>query len=380
MKYYLKMKKNKFDFNNKLFKCLKKRNIKFPISSIFSSFICKNIYIIFLLIFILLFIYNKDLNNQNVLQLNQNKNKFFFFEKNQDELKYCDNYGLFIYDYYDRKREYSHGNIGDYFQSLAALQYLPKNCKPYFVDRDLVRYYYGPKIKLIMNSWNLLLQGNKLVSQQITPIFLSYHLSNNGKLPDIYINDLKKYSPIGCRDKKTRDQFIKYGIDAYFSSCLTTTLDIDYSINENERTNEIIFADFKLGNNPQVDDFLLSLKAYNLSSAIFISHIFHTKLNHIERFRLAKRLLNRYSRARLIITTRIHGALPCLSFNTPVILINKKYNYRRFPGLYELLNTIGINKEKKFEIRVNIDDNGLIYNPKNYLIYANKLKDRLRKF
>ena len=87
MKYYLKMKKNKFDFNNKLFKCLKKRNIKFPISSIFSSFICKNIYIIFLLIFILLFIYNKDLNNQNVLQLNQNKNKFFFFEKNQDELK-----------------------------------------------------------------------------------------------------------------------------------------------------------------------------------------------------------------------------------------------------------------------------------------------------
>ena len=76
--------------------------------------------------------------------------------------------------------------------------------------------------------------------------------------------------------------------------------------------------------------------------------------------------MNRYSRARLIITTRIHGALPCLSFNTPVILINKKYNYRRFPGLYELLNTIGINKEKKFEIRVNIDDNGLIYNPKNY--------------
>ena len=31
----------------------------------------------------------------------------------------------------------------------------------------------------------------------------------------------------------------KYGIDAYFSSCLTTTLDIDYSVNDLERTNEI---------------------------------------------------------------------------------------------------------------------------------------------
>ena len=51
----------------------------------------------------------------------------------------------------------------------------------------------------------------------------------------------KKYSPIGCRDLKTRDQFISYGIKAYFSSCLTTTLDIDFAVNEKERTSEIIF-------------------------------------------------------------------------------------------------------------------------------------------
>ena len=27
-------------------------------------------------------------------------------------------------------------NIGDYIQSLAALQFLPKNYKPYLIDRD----------------------------------------------------------------------------------------------------------------------------------------------------------------------------------------------------------------------------------------------------
>ena len=246
---------------------------------------------------------------------------------------YCDGYGLFIYDYYDGKREYPEANIGDYIQSLAALQYLPKNCKPYFVDRDLVRYYYGPKIKLIMNGWNLLLQGNKCISKQITPIIISYHLSNDEKLPNTYIENLKQYSPIGCRDKKTEDQFMKYGIKAYFSSCLTTTLDIDYAVNENERTNEIIFIDYILGNYPKADDFLFSLKAYNLSNAIYISHNFPTNLTHIERFQYAKKLLNKYSRAKLIITTRIHGALPCLALNTSVILINKNYDYKRFPGL-----------------------------------------------
>jgi hypothetical protein len=231
-----------------------------------------------------------------------------------------------------------------------------------------------------MNGWNLLLQGNKCISKQITPIIISYHLSNDEKLPNTYIENLKQYSPIGCRDKKTEDQFMKYGIKAYFSSCLTTTLDIDYAVNENERTNEIIFIDYILGNYPKADDFLFSLKAYNLSNAIYISHNFPTNLTHIERFQYAKKLLNKYSRAKLIITTRIHGALPCLALNTSVILINKNYDYKRFPGLYELLNTIGINKNKKFEIRVNIDDKGLVYNSKSFLEYSNKLKAQLRKF
>ena len=79
----------------------------------FSSIISKHIYIIFLFILILIifqrekgiksiifkesFKYNIDLNQENALQLKQNKNKFFFFFY-QDELNYCDGYGLFIYD------------------------------------------------------------------------------------------------------------------------------------------------------------------------------------------------------------------------------------------------------------------------------------------
>ena len=306
--------------------------------------------------------------------LYKNNNKFFFFEKNQEELKYCTNYGLMIYEY---NNKINIVNIGDYIQSLAALQYLPKNCKPYFVDRDTIQFYNGSKVKLIMNSWNEISKGNKYISNQIIPIFISYHISNKKGLPSIYLKNLGNFSPIGCRDTNTRDKLLKYGINAYFSSCLTTTLDIDYSVCEKERTNDIIFTDFKFGDYSQADNYILSLKAYNFNNLINITHLCNLTLTHIERFKFAKKLLDKYARAKLVITTRLHAALPCLALNTPVILVNKKFDIR-FSGLYKFLNTIGRNEENKFEIKVNVDNKGFVYNSKEYLSYSIKLKEALK--
>ena len=344
--------------------------------------------IIILIIIIFLLILLHKINGKNNLNDNipkkfilfEEEDKFFFFEKNQSELDYCEKYGLLIYEYYyDRKVPQNWGtNIGDYIQSLAALQYLPKNCKPYLIDRDELQFYNGTKIKLIMASWNTLLKGNKYISPYIEPILISYHLSNTDKLPSTYVENMKKFSPIGCRDIKTRDQFISYGINAYFSSCLTTTLDIDFAVDKGERNDEIIFIDYKFGNYPKADEFLYSLKAYNFSKITYTQHHFNIKLTHIQRFQLAKKLLDKYARAKLIISTRLHGALPSLACHTPVIFVNKKYDYRRYPGLYELLNTVGINSEGKFEIRVNISDKGFVNNPKKYSEYAIKLKEYLK--
>ena len=230
--------------------------------------ITKYIYIYLLLILVLILfkmenLCNYYLNNIRVSNLSSKKdnNKFFFFEKNQDELKYCDNYGVFVYDFYyylgGKIREYP-SNLGDYIQSLAAIQYLPKNCKPYLVDRDMLRFYHGPKIKLIMNGWHLIHDGNNYISSQIKPIFLSFHLNRFDTSTD-YIKKLKLFSPIGCRDNSTRDKLIKYGINAYFSSCLTTTLDIDYASNEKIRTDEIIFIDYKLGDYPEADEYIQNM-------------------------------------------------------------------------------------------------------------------------
>ena len=117
----------------------------------------------------------------------------------------------------------------------------------------------------------IIVQGNEKISSQIIPIFLSYHIMNRNRLSSLYFQDLAKFSPNGCRDIYTRDKLIEHEIKAYFSSCLTTSLYIDYSAKEKERTNDILF---------------------NFSNVIYIQHNFLLKnFTHIERFKFAKNLL-----------------------------------------------------------------------------------------
>ncbi len=326
------------------------------------------------------FDYSNYNNNQNIFNNITKDDENFFFGKTKGQLNYCNNYGLLVYDYYSKGNvnEYT-DNIGDYIQSLAALQFLPKNCFPFLVDRDSIRFYHGPKIKLIISGFFGLSLGNIKISEQINPLFISYHINDDQfkNFRDIFTN-LKKFQPIGCRDLSTQKKLEREGIEAYFSGCLTTTLDIDYAAKDSERTDEIIFIDYKIGEYSQADNFLLSLKAYNFSKIIKITHHFNITYGHLDRFKIAKSLLNRYARAKLVVSTRVHGALPCLALRTPVIFINYSYDYNRFPGLYELLNTVGKNAEGKFETKVNLDKNGLVYNSDKYLEYANKLKEKLK--
>ena len=228
-----------------------------------------------------------------------------------------------------------------------------------------------------MNAWNIIEKGNRKVPSNIYPIYLSYHISNIKNIDSITLNNLKKNEPIGCRDKFTQKYLQKKGINSYFSSCLTTTLDINFAVNQIERTNDIIFIDFRFGEFPEADKFIKSLKAYSFSNIKYKRHMYKAQYSHLQRFKIAKQLLDQYARAKLVISTRIHGALPCLALKTPIIFVNKKYDIR-YPGLYELLNTVGINSKGKFEINVKLNNNNLVVNPTNYLQYAHRLKIRLK--
>ena len=67
------------------------------------------------------------------------------------------------------------------------------------------------------------------------------------------------------------------------------------------------------------------------------------------KFALADKYLTLYAQARLVVTTRIHVALPCLAFGTPVILYGHVWGQTRLSGLLDLFHTIGPKDMKSTE-------------------------------
>ena len=59
----------------------------------------------------------------------------------------------------------------------------------------------------------------------VQPIFLSFHLNRIQVLDDdAAIAYLREHGPVGCRDWATVDLLLSAGVDAFFTGCLTTTV------------------------------------------------------------------------------------------------------------------------------------------------------------
>ncbi|HIP92256.1 MAG TPA: hypothetical protein EYH25_02205 [Thermotoga sp.] len=125
----------------------------------------------------------------------------------------------------------STANLGDDIQALAAKQFLPR--VDVILDREFLNQVSSKDIiKVIMNGWFTHRPDNWPPSFNIEPLFISFHISPaiaNKLLSRKTVEYLKKYEPIGCRDEYTRDLLKSKGVDAYFSGCLTLTLDYGYS-------------------------------------------------------------------------------------------------------------------------------------------------------
>lgn len=262
-------------------------------------------------------------------------------------------------------------NIGDYIQSLAARQFLPS--VDAFVNREGIRDYSGEAVKLIMNGWWRIFDGNETVNPKITPLYISYHIAVPEELTATTFTDLKKHEPIGCRDMATCRLLEQHDIKAYFSGCLTLTLGRKYRVSDDQRGREVILSDLHSHflNPPRIKFFDFFKKnthsgklrrigqkeLHNMISTLIsdvspdeIVQLKHSlpirEESHEKRFEIAEEYLRRYAKARLVITSRIHSALPCLALGTPVLLVFHRYDALRYEGLIDLLNYIGLRDEK----------------------------------
>lgn len=236
-------------------------------------------------------------------------------------------------------------NIGDDIQTYAA-SLLVDN--PKFLDRENLHLNGDGNIKTITNGWFMTHDKHWPPAKYINPLFISFH--GNKKIINIENKDYyKKFEPIGCRDYDTVNHFKAIGIDAYFSGCITLTLP---KINIS-KTDEIIAIDLLRTNYDQKFREVIINKIIPedyKSKITFDTHLVNSleEISIEDRLENVKKRLNRYASAKLVITSLIHCALPCLAIGTPVLFIdlgfsNRGYRRTRFNGILDLMNTCNAN-------------------------------------
>ena len=301
-------------------------------------------------------------------------------------------------------------NIGDYIQSLAALQYTDGYCC--YIEKERIALFNNhEKMKTIMNAWYMWHPDNwppmeeainpLLISMHISPLMFDQMLACGGK------EYLIAHGPVGCRDTGTLKLLKEAGVPSYFSACLTLTLGRTYRY-QGERKGvyfvdaffppiryvnggkavyqpmNLVKAAFYFFRNMKKVSFLarksffkgrFKLQTYYnasmfyqvyssmftddvLLNAEYSSHMLpvSSTWNHDELLDAAKHLLHKYARAKLVVTSRIHCALPCLGLDTPVVFVTNKdlestenrWNTPgRFGGLMQLFRVVCYNSKNR---------------------------------
>jgi len=311
-------------------------------------------------------------------------------------------------------------NIGDYIQGLAQAMFLGQiDC---FVPRENIKNFESKeKILMILNGWFKDYPLDWPPSSCIEPLFVSFHVRPTIAeqiLSRDCVEYFKQHAPIGCRDKNTEKLLKGRGIESYFSGCLTLTLGEKYKTQD--KTDKVYFVD-ALSHRQNFLKFLLSIvknylkiirilkiwkeqdfnQGYSLFkifwkatdfyeqysehfsdeilfNAEYICHTVHPEMfkDEQEKLNYAENLVKKYACAKLIVTSRIHCALPCVGLETPVVFVTDENGdigaEGRLDGLIDLFDKIAYATK-----------NGLVFKEHkktDYVPLKNALVKRVKEF
>lgn len=281
---------------------------------------------------------------------------------------------------------YSTTNLGDDIQSLAAAQFLPR--VDHYVDRDALSTAQSlGETCVIMNGWFKRNPRDWPLPDNIRSLFVSFHIASQHQRELTQPKCLRYYErfgPIGCRDYFTLNLLKSFGVDAYFSGCLTLT----FPKSGLPRDGRTYFVD-PFGPNPGYrfphpgdsgfrEDLWRCFPETVRRKAVFVTHACGSGESAEARFKKAGRLLGIYSRASLVVTARLHCALPCLAMGTPVIFLYHDKDNPRFQGLFELMRSCSL--EDLREGRLKIDWENPPQNFSDFSAAAELLRNRCTQF
>lgn len=265
-------------------------------------------------------------------------------------------YGIVVYEEKreqerEQEKEQFITNVGNYVQWLAIEElYSYMGLK----EDDIVRLkseelydYKGEKLILPINYMmcdaDICVYTTKdhrfIFSEDIIPVFLGISIKKGyWEWTDERIAYFKKYEPIGCRDYLTWKTITDLGIRAYLAGCLTWTFPLDKKRKEGKT---VYFVEAPKA----VEEYVPSeLK----KDCKFISQeIKITEEQFYDReygWKATRDLLEEYKQnAKLVVTSRLHCASPCMAMGIPVILVKEYFGYPfdllgKFVPLYSYKN------------------------------------------
>lgn len=254
---------------------------------------------------------------------------------------------------------YTTENLGDDIQSLAADQFLPRI--DFQINREQLAEYRGDGCKLILNGWFAHTETALPPPPHVNALPISMHWWEGYGLSNDFLRWCFENHPIGCRGRFTIRQCESLHIPAYLSGCLTTTFPqfigkrkgiicVDVPANYMSRINHLV------GGADTRTHFLAESERDDADA----------------RLSMADCLLDDYRHAELVVTTRLHCALPCYAFGTPCILLRYSKDLdHRLEGLEAFVNIMDVGELAAYS-SISPDD---YYIPSSY--YANILPKKM---
>ena len=165
----------------------------------------------------------------------------------------------------------------------------------------------------------------------VRPLFVSFHVNRPDMLTPAALDYLRRHGPIGCRDWSTVDLLLSAGVDAFFTGCLTSTVDAVVPrqaepLPPEQKKVGLIDAPVRVRANVRREYELVqhaSAEVPGLSSAAGV--------------RAAVAALSRYQATYVrVITSRLHAYLPATSLGIPTRFMPTNPGDARFAGLRDM--------------------------------------------
>ena len=161
----------------------------------------------------------------------------------------------------------------------------------------------------------------------LRPVFVSFHVNHQESLEGDSLDYLRRHAPIGCRDWTTVHLLLDRGVPAFFSGCLTTTVDTLFP-GERTATDDLPVAlvDLVAGSEPT--------GVRGPTVTVHHSGIGVRGTGFAKNLRLAVKVLESYRRdVSSVVTSRLHCYLPVRALGVPVDFRPKDPDDIRFDGL-----------------------------------------------